>query len=178
MSHDSLPPALCLSAPPEVAFCSRCGGKMETRQKWDKLRRVCVDCGFIHFTDPKVGVGVAVMQEGKILLVRRRMNPGIGKWSLPAGFVDYGEDPQETAVKEALEETNLHVEIESLMDVYHNPIDKSGGASIFILYQANLLGGTPQAGDDADAVGFFALDNLPDIAFASTHDAIARLHKT
>ncbi len=171
------PQSSIISAPIEVVFCSRCGGKMETRQKWDKLRRVCVDCGFIHFTDPKVGVGVVVMKNGKILLVRRTMNPGIGQWSLPAGFVDYGEDPKETAVREALEETNLRVEIESLMDVYHNPIDK-GGASIFILYQAKLLGGTPKAGDDADAVGFFSLDNLPDIAFSSTHDAIARVRKT
>ena len=106
----------------------------------DKPRRVCPGCGFIYFTDPKVAVGVFVQSEGKILLVRRTMQPQIGKWSIPAGFVDQGEDPQETAVREALEETNLHIAIEALMDVFYNPPGQ-GGASIFIMYQARLLGG-------------------------------------
>lgn len=59
---------------------------METRPFMDKPRRVCPSCGFVHFTDPKVGVGVFVVHEGKILLVRRTMRPEIGKWSVPAGF--------------------------------------------------------------------------------------------
>lgn len=147
---------------------------METRRVGDKLRRVCPACGFVHFTDPKVGVGVFVLHEGKILLVRRSMHPQIGKWSIPAGFVDQGEDPRETAVREALEETNLAVEIESLIDVFHNPPEQ-GGASIFIMYRARLLGGSLQAGDDADAAGFFAPDALPDIAFASTRAAIEQI---
>ncbi|MCB9007924.1 MAG: NUDIX hydrolase [Ardenticatenaceae bacterium] len=147
---------------------------METRPVGDKLRRVCPSCGFIHFTDPKVGVGVFVVHEGKILLVRRTMHPEIGKWSIPAGFLDAGENPEETAVREALEETNLHVAIEELVGVFHNP-PAQGGASIFIMYQARLLGGTLQAGDDADAAAFFAPDNLPEIAFASTLAAIEQL---
>ena len=147
---------------------------METRPVGDKLRRVCPSCGFIHFTDPKVGVGVFVVHEGKILLVRRTMHPEIGKWSIPAGFLDAGENPEETAVREAFEETNLEVAIESLLGVFHNP-PAQGGASIFIMYQARLLGGTLQAGDDADAAAFFAPDNLPEIAFASTLAAIEQL---
>ena len=147
---------------------------METQQIADKPRRVCPSCGFIHFTDPKVGVGVFVVHEGQILLVRRTMHPEIGKWSIPAGFIDHGEDPQETAVRETLEETNLHVAIEELIDVFQNPLDQ-GGASLFIMYRARLLGGTLQAGDDADAAAFFAPDDLPEIAFASTHAAIKQL---
>ena len=162
------------SAPEAIQFCSRCGAKMITRQVGDKLRRACSECGFIHFTDPKAGVGVLVVEEGKILLVRRTMAPEIGKWSIPAGFLDAGEDPEETAVREALEETNLHVQIEKLLNVYHNPPEQ-GGASIFIMYQASRISGTPKAGDDADAVGFFSPDNLPAIAFASTHHAIQTL---
>ncbi len=162
------------SAPEAIQFCSRCGAKMMTKQVGDKLRRACSECGFIHFTDPKVGVGVLVVEEGKILLVRRTMAPEIGKWSIPAGFLDAGEDPEETAVREAFEETNLHVQIEKLLNVYHNPPEQ-GGASIFILYQARRIDGVPRAGDDADAVGFFSPDNLPAIAFASTHHAIQTL---
>ena len=147
---------------------------METRLVGDKPRRVCSSCGFIYFTDPKVGVGVFVLHEGKILLVRRTMHPEIGKWSIPAGFLDAGENPEETAVREALEETNLHVAIEDLIGVYQNPPGQ-GGASIFIMYRARLLSGTLQAGDDADAAAFFAPDELPEIAFASTRAAIEQL---
>ncbi|WP_420628694.1 NUDIX hydrolase [Candidatus Leptofilum sp.] len=162
------------SAPENVKFCSRCATPMETRTVADKPRRVCPGCGFIHFTDPKVGVGVFVVHEGKILLVRRTMYPAIGKWSIPAGFLDAGENPEETAVREALEETNLHVAIEELVGVYQNPPEQ-GGASIFIMYKARLLGGEIQAGDDADAAAFFAPDDLPEIAFASTRAAINQL---
>lgn len=162
------------SAPDNVQFCSRCATPMETRPVGDKLRRVCPGCGFIHFTDPKVGVGVFVVHEGKVLLVRRTMHPEIGKWSIPAGFLDHGENPEETAVREALEETNLNVAIEKLIGVFHNSPGQ-GGASIFIMYKAKLLGGTLRPGDDADAAAFFDPDDLPELAFASTHAAIEQL---
>lgn len=134
-----------------------------------RLRRACTNCDFIHFTDPKVGVGVLVVQEGKLLLVQRIMKPEIGKWSIPAGYLDYGEDPKETAVREVLEETNLEVEITGLVDVYYNPdAITQGGASIFILYNAKLNGGTLKAGDDAKAAQFFGPEELPELAFTST----------
>ncbi|HRQ39340.1 MAG TPA: NUDIX domain-containing protein [Chloroflexota bacterium] len=163
------------SAPDDVRFCARCGAAMVTKLVGDKLRRACSVCGFIHFTDPKVGVGVLVLDEaGEILLVRRTMHPEIGRWSLPAGYLDQGEDPQVTAVREVWEETGLHVTIDGLLDVYHNP-PQQGGASIFILYRGRVIGGELKAGDDADAAAFFSLNALPDVAFASTQAAIAAL---
>lgn len=148
---------------------------METRQVGDKKRRVCPECEFIHFTDPKVGVGVLVLQEDKVLLVKRKMTPERGKWSIPAGFLDYGEDPIATAEREVLEETNLQVKIYDLLDVYYNrdALEK-GGASIFILYKARLKGGKLEAGDDAAAAGFFGPEELPELAFSSTRDAIRK----
>ena len=161
-------------APLEVKFCIRCSAAMETRTVGDKPRRVCSACGFIHFTDPKVGVGVMVVRGDEILLVRRLMEPERGKWSIPAGFLDRGEDPQATAVRETKEETNLDVRIRGLVDVYYNP-PQEGGASIFILYRADLCGGKLQAGDDAAAAAFFSLEALPELAFASTREAISLL---
>ncbi len=147
---------------------------MVTARVMDKDRRVCPSCRYVYFTDPKVGVGVAIVEDEKLLLVRRRMNPERGKWSLPAGYADQDEDPRETAEREALEETGLIVAVESLLDVFFNPPGQ-GGASIFILYRARRISGEPQAGDDAADAGFFALDQLPELAFASTHAAVARL---
>lgn len=141
----------------------------------DKPRRACPDCDFIYFTDPKVGVGVLVTKDDRLLLVRRTMNPERGKWSIPAGFLDRGEDPREVAVREVLEETNLRVAIEELVDIYYNAPTGQGGASVFILYRGRLLGGTLQAGDDADAAAFFELSDLPEVAFTSTRDIIQRL---
>ena len=147
---------------------------MHTRQVADKPRRVCPACRYVYFTDPKVGVGVAVVEDGRLLLIKRAMNPERGKWSLPAGFIDQGEDPKDAAAREALEETGLIVRIENVLDVFHNP-PGVGGASVFILYRAQIIGGELAAADDAADAGFFALDQLPELAFASTKAAVARL---
>ena len=116
-----------------------------------------------------------VVYQGKILLVQRAMSPERGKWSIPAGFLDFGEEPKATAIREVYEETNLRVVIESLVDVYYNQeAIVQGGASIFILYQSQIIGGEIKAGDDADAAAFFDRNELPELAFASTRDAIHR----
>lgn len=163
------------TAPDHIKFCVRCGAPLATRQVGDRPRRACTACDYVHFTDPKVGVGVFVLDEaGRVLLVRRVMNPERGKWSIPAGFLDQGGNPVETAVREAHEETGLDVVVDGLVDVYHNPPGE-GGASIFILYRAHMVGGTLRAGDDADGVGFFARHQLPELAFTSTRESIKRL---
>jgi 8-oxo-dGTP diphosphatase len=160
------------SAPAYIAYCPLCGQAMVTQQVDGRPRRVCSSCDYVHFTDPKVGVGALVTYNDQVLLVRRKMEPERGKWSIPAGFLDHGEDPQRTAEREVFEETGLLVHIASLLDVFTNPPSR-GGASIFILYRAELLGGEMAAGDDAEAVGFFSLHELPELAFTSTKAAIS-----
>jgi ADP-ribose pyrophosphatase YjhB (NUDIX family) len=163
------------SAPDGIRYCARCGAPMVTRLVADRPRRACSRCDFVHFTDPKVGVGVLVEKAGRVLLVKRAMSPERGRWSIPAGFLDQGEDPRLTAAREVLEETNLVVEVGELLDVYHNA-DAAvvGGASIFILYRGRVVGGTLRPGDDAEAAAFFPPNDLPELAFASTVDAIRR----
>ncbi len=168
------PSAAPTSAPAEYVYCPRCATPLETRPIVDKPRRVCPQCGFIYFTDPKVGVGILVLHQERALLVQRAMQPERGKWSLPAGFLDRDEDPQQTAIREVWEETGLHVAIDSLLDVYFNPPTGQGGASVFILYQGHVTGGELHAGDDAAAAAFFAAAELPELAFHSTQDTIRR----
>jgi len=147
---------------------------MITREIGGKPRRVCSACRHVHFVEPKVGVGVCVIESGRILLVRRGFAPEKGKWSLPAGYLDHGEDPRAHAVTEVREETGLEVNVTSLAGVFHNPPEE-GGASVFILYRGQRVGGVLRAGDDAREAAFFARDALPEIAFASTRHALSLL---
>jgi ADP-ribose pyrophosphatase YjhB (NUDIX family) len=125
----------------------------------------------VHFDDPKVAAAVVVEQEGKILLVRRAYNPEQGKWSLPAGFVDADEDPQQAAVRECLEETGLRVRILGLMDVIYGR-EHPRGASIVIVYRGEVDGGSLAAGDDAGEVALFAPSALPPLAFRATKQVV------
>ena len=172
MTHSHQPS----SAPESIAYCPKCATPLDNRPVGEKIRRVCPACDYIHFTDPKVGVGVLVLNdEGKILLVKRAMTPEKGKWSIPAGFLDHGENPIATAEREVLEETNVQVAITDLVDVYHNAEAlRQGGASLFILYRAQLVRGELEAGDDAEDARFFGAGELPELAFASTRDAVRR----
>ncbi len=163
-------------APDWFAYCPRCATSLITRGVAGRPRRACPACGYVYFTDPKVGVGVLVVEGDQVLLIQRAVEPERGKWSLPAGYLDHGEDPAETAAREALEETGLTVAIEELLDVYYNPPGR-GGASLFILYRARRVAGDLQAADDADDARFFPLDALPDLAFPSTYAAIERMKK-
>ena len=162
------------SAPTWFAYCPRCAAPLETSVVGDRPRRACPACGYVHYTDPKVGVGLLVVEDDRLLLVRRAVEPAKGLWSLPAGYLDQGEDPRETAAREALEETGLIVAVEELVDVFHNP-PGGGGASIFILYRARRVSGQLIPGDDADDAGFFPLDALPALAFPSTRAMVERL---
>jgi 8-oxo-dGTP diphosphatase len=109
-------------------------------------------------------VVVLVQQDGLVLLVKRVNDPQRGKWTLPGGFMDAGEDPQEAAVRECLEETGLEVRIVSFLDLEAHP-EAEQGAHLVITYLAEPVAGSLTPGDDADQAGFFAPDHLPALAF-------------
>jgi 8-oxo-dGTP diphosphatase len=159
-----------------VTFCPVCGKPVGRKLVYGRERPVCGSCGHIHFQEPKVAAGVLVVQEERVLLVRRSMTPKRGLWTLPAGFVDADEDPQEAAVREVYEETGLNVEISGLLDVIYGK-EHPNGASIVILYNGRVKSGELQAGDDVDAVDFFDPAHLPPLAFEATHRALQHLRK-
>ena len=98
-----------------------------------------------------------------IVLIERR-NPPYG-WAIPGGFVDVGERVETAAVREALEETALEVELTALLGLYSDPARDSRGHTVTAVYAA-VAHGEPEARDDARAVGIFSLDELPaDLAF-------------
>ncbi len=104
----------------EYRFCPRCGGGLEKRsiKASEPKRLVCQACSFIFYQDPKVVAGTIFPLNGGVVLLRRGVEPAIGKWVFPGGYVDRGESVQEAAVRETLEESRLRVELDGLIDVY------------------------------------------------------------
>jgi ADP-ribose pyrophosphatase YjhB (NUDIX family) len=154
-----------------VLFCAACGHSVEERLAFGRMRPVCPDCGWVHFADPKVAAGVLVVEDGKVLLIRRAIDPQRGRWSLPAGFVDADEDPRRAAQREALEETGLEVETTGVLDVFSGR-EHPAGADIILVFTARRRGGELRPGDDADAIGFFGPHDLPDLAFEATRRSL------
>jgi len=158
--------------PTRVRFCPLCGAALAQAERFGQLRPTCPACGYVHFFDPKVAAAVFVEDGRRILLVKRGMEPEVGKWALPAGYVDAWEDPREAAVREVAEETGLEVRLTRLVDVFHSTTRP--GASIIIVYAAVMTGGALCPHDDADAAAWFGPDEIPELAFESTRQMVAR----
>ncbi len=152
-------------------FCPRCGSSVVHEDRFGKVRPVCPQCGWIHFVDPKVAAAVLVIQDGRVLLVRRVNEPFRGLWTLPAGFVNGGENPDEAAERECLEETGLTVRVTRVFDIVSGR-EHPRGADFVIVYLAEVFGGDMKPDDDADAVEWFDKENLPPLAFRATQKVL------
>jgi ADP-ribose pyrophosphatase YjhB (NUDIX family) len=158
---------LTVGGPEDVNFCLRCGTSLVQAERFGRPRPVCPACGWIYFADPKVAAAALIQRSNQILLVRRANDPQRGKWTLPAGFVDAGEDPLDAVVRECLEETGLEVRVTGLVDVLSGQ-EHPRGSHLLIVYRADIIGGALQPGDDVDGAAFFSLDGLPPLAFVTT----------
>lgn len=143
-------------------FCQQCGSATTEREHDGRNRPVCGGCGAVTYLDPKLAVAVLVERDGRILLGRRgegTREPG--KWSFPAGFVERGERVEAAAAREVAEEVGLTVSIGDLLGLY----SADGEVVVLAVFAAAHVTGEPVAGDDLTAVGWFAVDALPDLAF-------------
>ena len=151
-----------------TTFCPRCGMPMETAEVGGRVREVCPACGFVLYRNPVPGAGVLVEMEGGVVLVRRGQPPFVGWWALPAGYIEADESVEQAAVRECKEETGLDVELLELFGVYSFP-EGPVQSGIVIFYRARPVGGELRAGDDAQDVGVFPPDELPDPLAFRTH---------
>ena len=155
-----------------VRFCSRCGAALGRRFAHGRERLACPACGFVVYADPKVACGVLVEHAGRVLLVRRRHEPGRGLWCMPCGFAEADEPPEQTARREAREEAGIDVTLYGLLGAYHYT-DDPRGAGILLVFRAGCAEPAAAiAGDDADMVGFFAPTQLPPISHHTHRSAI------
>jgi len=156
----------------EYRFCPRCGGDLEKRivKAMEPKRLVCQNCSFIFYQDPKVVAGTIFTVRGGIVLLKRGVEPAMGKWVFPGGYVDRGESVDDAAIRETKEECQLDVELSSLLNVYSYP----GSPNIIVVYAAEVVGGELTAADESVEAGSFLPSDIPweNLAFASTKDAL------
>ncbi len=152
--------------------CPQCGGRLEEKLvvQHEPPRLVCGACAFVFYLDPKVAVGAICTNSGGIILLRRGIEPGYGKWVFPGGYMDRGETVESAARREAREEINVEIRLTRLLNVY----SYEGSPVVVIVYQAEVVQGAVRGGEEALEVRTFAPSEIPwrDLAFRSTRDAL------
>jgi ADP-ribose pyrophosphatase YjhB (NUDIX family) len=156
-------------------FCPRCRGELSREPR----RVVCEDCGFVAYANPKpTATAVCVDEHERVLLTRRAIEPYLGAWDLPGGFVEEGEHPLDALRRELKEETGYEIEpdrfLGAWMDQYGG--DSTAQSTLNLFWTARVVAGEPQAADDVSELGWFEPDELPpsdELAFNCVAEALA-----
>lgn len=160
-------------------FCSHCGNQLPI-PNYPFAPQHCAHCGRTQYHNSRPCAGALVVRDGRVLLVKRAVEPFKDCWDIPGGFLEAGEHPREGMLREVREETGLDVSVLGLLGVYIDRYDNNGD-EIFTLnhyYVVEPVGGELRAADDVDAFAWFALDALPDaIAFEHARVVLRDLRK-
>jgi ADP-ribose pyrophosphatase YjhB (NUDIX family) len=156
-------------------FCPACAGTLELRllKAGDPMRHVCTRCGQIIYLDPKVAVGTIIADAaGRIVLVRRAIEPGYGLWVFPGGYVDRGEEITVAALREAREEVGLNVRLDGLVNIY----SYAGRPLVVIVYAATWIGGEVVVDEEGLEARWFSEPEIPwdQLAFVSTREGLTQ----
>ena len=159
---------------PLINYCSQCGAKVECKIPPGEvlLRAVCVSCQTIHYQNPKIVAACIPEWEDQILLCKRAIEPRLGLWTFPAGFMEMGESAEEAAARETLEEAKTEVEIQSLYGVYSlRHVDQ-----VYIIFRGRLRSLVFEAGDESLEVQLVSLDKIPweHLAFPVIHKILTQ----
>jgi ADP-ribose pyrophosphatase YjhB (NUDIX family) len=154
-------------------YCSRCGSPLVfgAVAGEDRDRLACSACGHIAYVNPRLVVTtLPVTESGEVVLLRRGIEPAIGSWAQPGGFLEVDETVAEAAVRETLEETGLDVEPTEILGLY----TRLEAAVVTIVYEARIVGGTPGPTPEALEVATFAPEDIPwgGIALKTTYWAL------
>jgi ADP-ribose pyrophosphatase YjhB (NUDIX family) len=157
-------------------FCPKCGSPLTSRLIDHHERLVCTWCAFIFYQNSKPCVGALIVNQDKLLLIKRAEDPFKGYWDIPGGFLEAGEHPEAGAIREIHEETGLLIQLENILGIFMDTYGDSGEPVLNIFYTAMVIGGEARAGSDATHLHWFALNALPEqIAFESAGEVLALL---
>jgi len=142
----------------------------------DRERLVCPDCGYIEYQNPKLIVGAIFEWEGKVLLCKRAIEPRLGYWTFPAGFMELGETAAQGAERESLEEACAKVEAMDLLGTYDIPHI----GQVYLIYRAKMLSPDFAAGPESAEVELFDWKDIPwdELAFPSIKWALREYEKS
>ena len=152
-------------------FCPACGQPVEARllEEDHRPRLVCPN-GHVTWRNPRVVVGALPVQAGRVFLARRAIEPGLGRWTYPGGFLEVGESAQEGARRETEEETELRIEVGRLIGVYSRP----HVGIVTVVFAADVVGGRPEPAAETTEVRGFDPDEIPwdELAFTTVESAL------
>lgn len=158
-------------------YCSLCGAKVDFLiPDGDNLpRHVCTKCDAIHYSNPKIVTGCIAEWEDKILLCKRAIEPRIGLWTLPAGFMENKETTSEAALRETIEEANADVEITQLFALFNIPHI----SQVYIIYRARLLNLNFKPGIESLDVKLYSQQEIPwdSLAFPVIRETLEQYYK-
>ena len=156
-----------------IRFCPLCAGKLEERILLPDGRehKVCSECGFVHFLGPKLVAGCLVIDGDKVLLLRRGIEPEIGKWTFPGGYVDLGETPEQAAIRETIEEVGIRVRLGELLGLYSDPAQPIAAVAVYLAEPGTE---PPGLSEEATEVRYFAPHEIPwdELAFHTTEASL------
>jgi len=131
----------------------------------DRERMVCTDCGFVHYDNPRIVAGAVCTWEDKFLLCKRAIEPRIGYWTMPAGYLELGEAVNQGAAREVLEESGAEVDIKSFLGMFEIPRI----SQIYMVYHAEMRSADLAPGIESLDAALFTWDEIPwdELAFPS-----------
>jgi ADP-ribose pyrophosphatase YjhB (NUDIX family) len=141
----------------------------------NRARLVCPDCGYVEYANPKVVVGAVCTWENRILLCRRAIKPALGRWTIPAGFLELGETTSQGAAREVWEEARARIRIEDIIGIYEIPHI----SQIYMIYRALMVGPECAPGDESQEVEMLDWEAIPwdQLAFPSVVWALQRFRE-
>ena len=154
-------------------YCTRCGASLNFGpiEGEDRHRLACDACGFIAYVNPRLVVTtIPVTEAGEVILIRRGIEPGYGRWAQPGGFLEVDETVNEGAIRETLEETGLEVRPGEIIGLY----SRLEAAVVVIAFEALVVGGAFRPNPEAIEIAAFPPSEIPwpGIAFATSRWAI------
>lgn len=155
-------------------FCPKCGNKIEPSSNPPH----CNQCNMTYYRNPKPSASVLPIKDGKVLLAKRGVDPHKGAYDIIGGFMEEHELPEETAIREAKEESGLDIKITSLLGIYNDVYGEDGNRTLNLHYLGEVVGGKMQAMDDVAALEWIDIDKVPlDQGFQNTKDGLRDLKR-